>query len=337
MNSFETVSIDTDYIGGEQFFTSEKKAIADLGGTLRFENYSGEEEIIDGCRDSEIVLCCGNPPITENVLKNIKGNLIIRNGIGVNSVDLDAATKLGKIVCNTPGYCTEELAMHATGLILACIRNIGFYNNAVKKGEWPKGKGPSPRRLSGMTLGLFGYGSSARMLSEIFARGFHSRVIAYDPYVDYDKVSEGMVEAVSFENLLKESDIISIHVHLNEETYHIFKEETFKKMKNDAIIINISRGGIISEEDLIKALESGEIRGAGLDVLEKEPVLPDNPLLSMDQVVMTPHSAFYGIEADENSHIIVADIIKNYCNGIMPIKFVANKDIIRKLDNIDFV
>lgn len=336
MSKFETVSVDTDYIGGESFFASEKEVIAELDGSIRFENYSSEQAIIDGCRNSEIVLCCGNPPITENVLKSINSRLIIRNGIGVNSVDLKAATRYGKIVCNTPGYCTEELAMHTTGLILACLRNIGFYNNAVKHGEWPKGKGPSPRRLSGMTIGLLGYGSSARMIAEVFAHGFHSRVIACDPYVNCSEASGGMVEDVSFDELLRQSDVLSIHVHLTDETYHLFRADTFRKMKNDAIIINISRGGIIAEGDLIDALQRGEIRGAGLDVLEHEPTEADNPLLAMDQVVLTPHSAFYGIEADENSHRIVAELIRHYREGYMPLRYVANRDIVGRIDGFRF-
>lgn len=336
MSKFETVSVDTAYIGGEGFFTSEKDVIAELGGTIRFENYSTEQEIIDGCRNSEIVLCCGNPPMTENVLKNINSRLIIRNGIGVNSVDLKAATRYGKIVCNTPGYCTEELAMHATGLILACLRNIGYYNNAVKRGEWPKGKGPAPRRLSGMTLGLLGYGSSARMIAEVFARGFHSRVIACDPYVNCAEVSDGMVEDVSFEELLRQSDVLTIHVHLTDETHHLFRAETFRKMKNDAVIINISRGGIVAEQDLVDALRFGEIGGAGLDVLEHEPIEADHPLLKMDQVVLTPHSAFYGVEADENSHRIVAELIRNYQDCFVPLRYVVNRDIVDKMKGFRF-
>lgn len=336
MRAFEAVSVDTAYIGGEKFFTSEKDVIASLNGTIRFEDYKTEEEIIEGCKDSEIVLCCGNPPMNENVLRNISSKLIIRNGIGVNSVDLEAATRLGKIVCNTPGYCTEELAMHTTGLILACLRNIGFYNNAVKSGEWPKGKGSSPRRLSGMTVGLFGFGSSARMIAEVFAKGFHSRVIAYDPYVDCAAVSGGMVEGVDLDTLLRESDVLSIHVHLTEETAHFFNAATFQKMKEGAILINISRGGIVAEDDLIDALKSGKLRGAGLDVLEHEPVAKDSPLLAMDQVVLTPHSAFYGEEADENSHRIVSDLIRNYCAGCMPVRYVANRGIVGKLEGFRF-
>lgn len=336
MKKFEAVSVDTAYIGGEQFFSSEKEVISSLGSTIRFENYKTEDEIIEGCKNSEIVLCCGNPPITEYVLKNISSKLIIRNGIGVNSVDLDAATRYGKIVCNTPGYCTEELAMHTTGLILACLRNIGFYNNAVKSGEWPKGKGASPRRLSGMTLGLFGFGSSARMIAEIFAKGFHSRVIAYDPYVDCARISGGMVEGVDIETLLKESDIVSIHVHLTEETYHYFNATIFEKMKQNSIIINISRGDIIAERDLTEALKSGKLRGAGLDVLEHEPVEADNPLLAMDQVVLTPHSAFYGEEADANSHRIVAELIRNYCDHNLQTRYIANRGIIGQLDGFHF-
>lgn len=337
MSRFETVVVDTDYIGGESFFTSEIDMIKSLGGAIRFENYSTEEEIIEGCKDAEIVICCGNPAMNENVLSKISGKLIIRNGIGVNSVDTKSATKYGKIVCNTPGYCTEELAMHATGLVLACLRNIGFYNNAVKNGQWPKGEGPSPRRLSKLTVGLLGFGASASRIGEIFSDGFKSRVIAFDPYVDSAVIEASGVESVDFERLLAESDILSVHVPLTDQTEHMINAAVFKKMKSDAILINIARGGIVDEKDLIQALQKGEIRGAGLDVLETEPIEEDNPLLAMDQVVLTPHSAFYGIDADENSHIIVAELVKGYIEKALPRRNVVNRDVIDQLEGFRLV
>lgn len=337
MSKFKTVVVDTDYIGGEKFFVSEFNTIKELGGEICFENYTTEEEIIEGCRDAEIIICCGNPPVSERVLSSTAAGLIIRNGIGVNSVDLDAAVKHGKIICNTPGYCTEELAMHASGLILACLRNIGFYNNSVKAGRWPKGEGPSPRRLSNMTVGLLGFGASARALCKIFSQGFDSRVISYDPYMSAEIIERGNAECVTFDQLLSESDVLSVHVPLNEQTEHIINAEAFKKMKKDAVLINIARGGIVCEKDLIEALQNGEIARAGLDVLEHEPISEDNPLLSMDNVVLTPHSAFYGTEADENSHVIVADLINGYINKQLPARNIANKEIIAKLKDFEIL
>ena len=337
MSNFKTVVVDTDYIGGESFFTSEFNTIKKLGGEIIFENFTTEDEIIEGCSDAEIIICCGNPPITERVLSSVPAGLIIRNGIGVNSVDLDSAVRYGKIICNTPGYCTEELAMHACGLALACLRNIGFYNNSVKAGNWPKGEGPSPRRLSKMTVGLLGFGASARAICRIFSGGFGSKVISYDPYMSAEAIEAGGAESVDFETLLAESDVLSVHVPLNDQTEHMINMDAFRKMKNDAILVNIARGGIVSEKDLIEALKEGEIGGAGLDVLENEPVSADNPLLGMDTVVLTPHSAFYGKDADENSHVIVADLISGYINKKLPAKNIANKQIIGQLKDFELL
>ena len=337
MSKFRAVVVDTDYIGGETFFTSEFNAVKKMGGEICFENYTTEDEIIEGCRNAEIIICCGNPPITDRVLSSVAAGLIIRNGIGVNSVDLDAAVKYRKIICNTPGYCTEELAMHASGLILACLRNIGFYNNSVNAGGWPKGEGSSPRRLSNMTVGLLGFGASARALGKIFSQGFGSRVISHDPYISAEAIEAGGAECVTFDQLLAESDVLSVHVPLNDQTKHIINAEAFRKMKRDATLVNIARGGIVCEKDLIAALQSGEIARAGLDVLEKEPVESDNPLLTMSNVVLTPHSAFYGSEADENSHVIVAELINGYINKKLPAKNIANKAIISQLRDFEIV
>lgn len=337
MNRFETVVVDTDYIGGQEFFTSEVTAIRDLGGNIRFENFQSEEEIIHGCADAEIVLCCGNPPMTENVLSRIPARLVIRNGIGVNSVDLEAAVKYGTIVCNTPGFCTEELAMHASGLILASLRNIGYYNSQVKSGNWPKSGGPSPRRLSNLTVGLFGFGDSARRLAEIFALGYHSRVIACDPFVAEETVRRSHAEPVDFDQLLEQSDILSLHVPLTKETWHLFDRTVFAKMKRRPLLVNIARGGLVCEKDLLKALQEGRLSGAALDVLEIEPIKKDNPLLSMDQVILTPHSAFYGKEADENSHEIVAGLIREFGKGRLPGRSVVNCAVMEQVKGIKLI
>lgn len=337
MNRFETVVVDTDYIGGQEFFTSEIMAIRELGGCVRFENYKSEEEIIQGCVRAGIVLCCGNPPMTENVLSQIPARLIIRNGIGVNSVDLEAAERYGKIVCNTPGFCTEELAMHASGLILASLRNIGYYNAQVKKGNWPKGGGPSPRRLSNLTVGLFGFGDSARRLAEIFSFGYHSRVIACDPFVDAETIRGGHADPVDFDQLLEQSDILSLHVPLTKETRHLFDRKAFAKMKRRPLLVNIARGGLVCEKDLAEALREGQLSGAALDVLETEPIEKDNPLLSMDQVILTPHSAFYGMEADENSHEIVAELIRQFGKGKIPRRSVVNRGVMNRVEGIELI
>lgn len=337
MSNFKVVVVDSTYLGNESFFKYEISVIEELGGELIFADFKTDDDIAYGAGDADIIVCCGNPPITQKVLKAMSGKLVIRYGIGVNSIDLEAATANGKVIYNSPGFCKEELVMHASALILACIRNIGFYNNEVKLGNWPKGKGPIPRRLSNLTVGLFGFGSSARPMADVFGKGFHSRVIAYDPYMDKLAADEYGVEAIDFDTLLRESDIISIHAPLNDSTYHIFNKNAFKKMKNTSMIVNVSRGGLICEKDLVDALINNEIAYAGLDVLETEPVEKDNPLLTMPNVVLTPHSGFYGLEAVESSHIIVSELIKNFINKRVVKRNVANPDIIPKISGYELI
>jgi len=327
----KAVIVDYNYLGDENLFSFEIEAAKENNIELVLERCKTEEDIISVAKDAEIIHCCGNPPITRNVLNKLnKCKYIIRYGIGVNSVDLAAATELNKIVYNMPGFCTEELAIHASALVLNLIRNINYYDSRIRSGEWPKTKGITPVRLSNMTLGLYGFGGSAKPMAEIFNGGFKSRVITNDPYVDMSVCDKYGVEKVSFDELLEQSDIISINAPLNQDTYHTFNMETFRKMKNTAMIINIARGPLIDEEDLIEALRTGEIRYAGLDVFEKEPIDLNSPLLKMENVVLTPHSAFFGEESLKNQHETAARLmLESLINKNTVIENVANKDVLR--------
>lgn len=327
----KSVIVDYNYLGDENLFSVEVEAASNNNIELVLEKCKTEEDIISVAKDADIIHCCGNPPITRRVLEELsRCKYIIRYGIGVNSVDLEAATELNKIVYNMPGFCTEELAIHASALILSLIRNINYYDSRIRSGEWPKAKGITPRRLSNMTLGLYGFGGSAKPTAEIFKGGFKSRVITNDPYVDESICDEYSVEKVSFDELLEQSDIISINAPLNDHTYHVFNLDAFRKMKNTAMIINISRGPLIDEKDLVTALKAGEIRYAGLDVFEKEPIDPDSPLLKMENVVLTPHSAFFGEESLKNQHETAARLmLESLINKNTVIENVANKDVLR--------
>lgn len=337
MERLEVAVVDSKYLGNAAYFDREKGIVDEVGGEFRLLDLKTDDQIVESACDADILLCCGNPPITRKVLENFQGKVVMRYGIGVNSVDLEAATACGKIIYNSPGFCKEELVMHAAALILACQRNIGFYNQSIKRGEWPKGKGPEPRRLSKQTVGLFGFGDSARPMADVFGKGFHSRVIAYDPFMDEEAAAQMGVQPVDFDTLLRESDVISIHAPLNKDTFHIFNRDAFKKMKNTAMIANVSRGGLVCEADLIEALQAGEIGYAGLDVLETEPVKPDNPLLKMDNVVLTPHSGFYGVDAVENGHLIASHLLREYVDGKIVRRNVTNRDVLPKLSGYEIV
>lgn len=306
-----------------------QKRFAEAGIELELAHFNSEEEIIAGCQDSDAILGTGNPPITEKVLKQLPNLKIIqRFGIGVNSINLPAATETDTVVLYMPGFCVEELAAHATSLILGLFRNAAYYDRRIRNGEWPKAKYYAPKSIPEITLGLYGFGGSAKPLYDIFRKGFHSRVITCDPYLPESIKEQFDVEVVDFDTLLKESDVISLHAPLNDETRHIFNREAFRKMKNDAMIVNIARGALIDEKALIDALQEEEIRFAGLDVFEIEPLDANSPLRNMDNVILTSHSAFYGEGSKRTQLNWAYELVGQALNERKVQKeFVANKEI----------
>ena len=296
---------------------------------VTLEHYPTPEEIIANCQDLDAILCCGNPPITREVVENLpKLKIVQRYGIGVNSVDLDAARENGVVVLNLPGVSVEELSVHVTALILNSLRHIGFYDRGIRKGEWRKGKGTPPASPEEMTIGLHGFGGTAKHLYRIFHDGFGSKIITCDPYLKPEDVKDFDVELVDFDQLLERSDVISTQVPLNKETRHIFNYEAFKKMKKTATMINVARGPVICEEDLIRALQEGEIAAAGLDVFETEPLPEDSPLIGMENVVLSCHSAYYGQRSSAKVHRLVVELMGQIVNeSSIPRKYIANAGV----------
>jgi len=332
---FKAVLVDRDYgsvsLRNQEYLKSEyaKKNIE-----LRLEHFTKEEELIENCKDAEALLCTGNPIISKKVIESLpKLKLVQRFGIGVNSIDLEAATRNRVTVLNMPGFCVKELATHAAALILSLLRNITYYDRKIRKFNWPKAKYYKPEDLSNLTVGLYGFGGSARELYKIIHNGFGSKFIVHDPYIDNSITGDYDIELVSFDELLKRSDILSINAPLTDETRGVFNKDAFSKMKNTAMIINIARGELINEEDLIEALENGEIRFAGLDVFQTEPLPKESKLRKMDNVVLTCHSGFYGVESEKNQIRLAKELVERaFLKNEIPTKYVANKDVIGLTD-----
>ena len=291
----KAVIIDYTYLGGEELFTPERQACAESGIDLELRSCKTEDEIIEAAHDADAVLCCGNPPITRKVIEALpQCRAYIRYGIGVNSVDLDAATEHGKLVYFMPGFCAEELVLHATALVLNLLRNVCFYDREIRAGKWPKAKGALPRRLTNMTVGLYGFGASARPMAKVFGHGFGSRVIACDPYLPDSVFEEAGVARVSFDELLAQADIVSIHAPLTAENRHIFNMDAFRKMKNT--------------------------------------LLPGDPLLELENVVVTPHSAFYGEESLHTQHVTAARLTVSTLKDHEIVQSnLANRKVLEKL------
>lgn len=221
-----------------------------------------------------------------------KCKMIIRNGIGVNTINVDACNEKGIMVGNIPTYCIEEVATHAITLMLTLNRKIFHYNKSVRSGVWDVKKGMPIQSVVGATLGLVGFGRIPRLINDR-AQALGMNVLAYDPFVTAENAAEAGATKAEMDQIIAESDFISIHCPLTPDTKGMFDYDAFKAMKDSAYIINTARGPVINEPDLVRALEDGLIGGAGLDVLMEDKGQKEHPLYAFENVIITPHAAWY--------------------------------------------
>ena len=231
-------------------------------------------------------------------LPNLKG--ISRCGIGYDNADWRAATEHGVVVCNVPDHCIYEVACHTFTMLLALERQLIPFIQRAREGGYANGKEIKCHRVKGQTLGILGYGRIGRELAPM-ALGVGMKVLAYDPYVK-EPDRPGVTMAASMDEVLRNADAVSIHLHLNAETAHMISMPQLRMMKKSAFLLNASRGGVVNTEDLMEALKTGEIAGAGLDVIENEPLRTDHEIFHMPQVIFTPHVGMYTEEAMEDMY-----------------------------------
>jgi len=274
--------------------------------------------------DADGLLFCFES-IDEDILRSSKNLKVAqRYGIGVDNINIEVATELGIVVSNIPDYCIDEVSDHAMSMILSLNRLLARDSDLVKKGLWNEiKKDKRVYRLSEATLGLLGFGRIGRRISKK-AKNFGLKVIAYDPYLNEKEIDD--VEIHSLNKVLKDSNIISLHLPLTEQTNHIIDTEQFDLMNKDTIIINVSRGGLINEEALIENLNNGKIRGAGLDVIESS-TDKTNGLFSFDNVIITPHTAFFSQESSEELQLRSSMQLYDVLTGSKP-KFLINPDVL---------
>ena len=277
---------DPDHPGPNQYIRDELNTI---GAELKIRPYSTIEEMLDAARDVD-GFTQGGLTYPREVVAQLPERIRVvgAGGIGVDFIDVDAATERGIIVYNIQGVFEREVAQHAMMLLLALARRLMIINRSLIEGT-PITRG-TIQPLYEQTLGLVSFGNIGRTMAKI-AAGFDLRVIACDPFVSQADADPWGVTMVDQETLFKESDFVSCHVPLTPKTYHIIGERDFRNMKPSAYFINTGRGKVVDEKALIRALQEGWIAGAGLDVLEQEPPAPDNPLRKMENVVLTPHYA----------------------------------------------
>lgn len=274
--------------------------------------------------DADGLLFCFES-IDEDILRSSKNLKVAqRYGIGVDNINIEVATELGIVVSNIPDYCIDEVSDHAMSMILSLNRLLARDSDLVKKGLWNEiKKDKRVYRLSEATLGLLGFGRIGRRISKK-AKNFGLKVIAYDPYLNEKEIDD--VEIHSLNKVLKDSNIISLHLPLTEQTNHIIDTEQFDLMNKDTILINVSRGGLINEEALIENLNNGKIRGAGLDVIESS-TDKTNGLFSFDNVIITPHTAFFSQESSEELQLRSSMQLYDVLTGSKP-KFLINPDVL---------
>ncbi len=276
-----------------------------------------EDDVVARCRDADALLVQW-APITRRVMKalpNLKG--IVRYGVGVDNIDLDAARDLRIGVANVPTYCLEEVSNHAMAMLLSLARRIPQDHAGIAHGEWGVGPYlPIPAFLD-MTLGLVSFGAIARRVARK-ARAFGFRIVAADPFLDDSVFAQEGVERIDMEGLFRTADIISLHCPLVAATAHLVRRETIATMKPGVLIINTSRGGVIHESDLVEALISGKVLAAGLDVFEREPLPADSPLRSMRNVLLTSHAASVSLRAVEALQVKAAESARDFLQGKRP-------------------
>ena len=276
----------------EQRWSLELEALAPIADIVEIRADT-PGEFAAGVGDMDAIITSWGLAIDAEVIAALQNAVCIGVGsVGVDMVDIGAATAAGLVVTNVPDIFIEEVADHAMALLLDLARRTPTMVRMAKAGDWYQARPVLSKipRLYGQTLGLFAYGNVAHCMARR-AQAFGLRVIAHDPYVSELELSRDGVEPVGFAELLTRSDYLSIHAPHNAETHHRFDAAAFARMQPHAVLINTARGPIVDEAALIEALKSGEIAGAGLDVLEQEPPHPENPLLAMENVVVTPHVA----------------------------------------------
>ena len=292
---------------GVDILKTEKEIAVDLKPGLP------EKELLSTIHGYDALIVRSGTKVTKEVIEaGVKLKVIGRAGVGLDNVDVEAASKQGIIVMNTPGGNTISTAEHTFSMLLSLARNIPQANSLLKQGHWDRNRFVGVE-LCGKTLGLVGLG---RIGTEVAKRAtaFGMKVIAFDPFLSKEKASQLGIELVPFETILERADFITFHTPLTKETHYLLNEKTFEKVKKGVRIINCARGGIVEEKALAKAIRDGKVAGAALDVFEEEPPMNGNPLFALEQVISTPH---LGASTEEAQINVAIEIAKQVCDALL--------------------
>lgn len=312
----------TDYVW--ESLDVEKKTLAGLADIVPMKTKK-PEEFIGEAADCDALLNTYAGPITAEVMAKMpRCRIIARYGIGVDTIDLEAATRAGIIVTNNPTYCIEEVAEHTMALLLACARKVPFYDGMVRSGRWELPPGKPLFRLSGRTLGLVGFGNIARQVA-LRAAAFGMRVLYADPFVKEGQFKEPG-RKVESDELYASSDFVSLHPPLTPQTRKMMGDAAFAGMKPGAFLINCARGPVIDTDALVRALDAGKIAGCALDTTDPEPLPDPHPLRGRDNVIVTPHTAWYSEQALVGLQAGAPGEVRRVLSGEWPVN-VVNRDV----------
>jgi len=321
---FQVVITDLGYPGYEP----EEKELAQVGAELIRTECSTVEEVAAACRQADGVLTRLAPVRAAAIEQMQKCRVISRYGVGVDNVDVQAATARGIVVANVRDYCNEDVSDHALALLLSCVRKTVRRDKQVRAGEWDIGSDDPVWRIAGKTLGLVGFGAIARTLLRKVGGFGLDQVLAFDPYVDDKEIARTGARKVELDELLARSDFVSVHAPLTDETHHLIGARQFERMKPTAVLVNTSRGGLVDPDALYEALKSGAINSAGIDVYEPEPPAGDCKLFELDNIVLTDHTGWYSEESQRTLQESTARNAALVLTGKEPL-FCVNPEVLK--------
>ncbi len=296
-----TTVLQVEYVGDLAPYEYEAAVLDNAGASLVAAQCADGDEVVARGADADVIWLEWTPHLTRDVLERLPNvGLVMRWGVGYDQIDAVAATELGIAVANAPSYCTEDVAEHAIALLLSVSRQVVFRHEQMRAGLWRAGPARI-RRIQGSTVGVVGLGRIGRRVAEL-AGALGARVLGSDPLA----AAPPGVEGVDLATLLAESDFVSLHVPMSQDNQHLINTDTIGQMKDGAVLVNTSRGGVVSQQALMAALADGKLGGAGLDVFEAEPLPADSPLRAVPNLVLTCHEA-------ANSEHGLADLRREIC------------------------
>lgn len=304
----------------------ERGVLEAVGLEVELAQCGSPEEVIQAGEDASALLV-QYAPITSEVFDALPHvRIVSRFGVGVDSIDLESAGERGVWVANVTDYGVEEVATHAMGMILSLVRQLPFYQKEVESGQWRYLSAGPLKRLRNATLGVVGLGRIGQTLAKR-GRPWFGQTLGYDPYLEGREWPKGIETTESLEELFSKSQVISLHLPLSEQTRGVVDRGLLEQLQEGSYLVNTSRGGLVVIEDLLRALDSGKLAAAGLDVLPQEPPEPDDPLLAHPRVLLSPHAAWYSAEAEQEVRRKAAENIVSWNEqGRPPYVVVEGKD-----------